>query len=80
MTLKHTFAGPVLAACFFAAGVACAEDIVIDTSQSIDTFRVFGSEHPGIYKHPASITELANGDLYIAYYGGAGEYSAETAV
>lgn len=59
---------------------AGAEDIVIDTSMSIDTHRIFGSEHPGIYKHPASITELANGDLYVAYYGGAGEYSAETAV
>lgn len=28
---------------------------------NIDTYRVFGKEHPGIYKHPASITELANG-------------------
>lgn len=46
----------------------------------IDTYRVFGSEHPGIYKHPASITQLANGDLYIAYYGGSGEYGDDTAV
>jgi len=42
--------------------------------------RVFGSEAPGPYKHPASITELANGDLYIAYYGGEGEYARDTAV
>ena len=28
----------------------------------------------GVYKHPATIAELANGDLYIAYYGGEGEY------
>lgn len=47
---------------------------------SIDVHRVFGPEHPGIYKHPASITELANGDLYIAYYGGSGEYEDDTAV
>ena len=47
---------------------------------SIDTYRVFGPEHPGPYKHPASITELANGDLYIAYYGGSGEYQDDTAV
>lgn len=44
------------------------------------TERVFGREHPGPYKHPASITELPNGDLYIAYYGGSGEYSDDTAV
>jgi predicted neuraminidase len=43
--------------------------------------RVFGPEIPtGPYKHPASMTELANGDLYLVYYGGAGEYAIETAV
>jgi len=54
--------------------VTAAEDY------DVDTYRVFGDEHPGIYKHPASITELANGDLYIAYYGGSGEYEDDTAV
>lgn len=47
---------------------------------NIETYRVFGPEHPGLYKHPASITELANGDLYIAYYGGSDEYGEDTAV
>ncbi len=43
--------------------------------------RVFGPETPtGLYKHPASFTELDNGDLYLVYYGGAGEYAEETAV
>jgi predicted neuraminidase len=43
--------------------------------------RVMGPEVPtGRYKHPASITELDNGDLYIAYYGGDGEYRPGTAV
>jgi predicted neuraminidase len=42
--------------------------------------RLFGPEIPGEYKHPASITELDNGDLYVVYYGGAGEYSSDTAV
>jgi predicted neuraminidase len=43
--------------------------------------RVFGPEvQTGPYKHPASMTELANGDLYLVYYGGAGEYAIETAV
>lgn len=42
--------------------------------------RVAGPEIPGRYKHPATVTELANGDLYIAYYGGEGEYEGDTAV
>ncbi|HTM53310.1 MAG TPA: sialidase family protein [Pirellulales bacterium] len=42
--------------------------------------RVIGTEFPGKYKHPASIEELDNGDLYIAYYGGDGEYAEVTAV
>jgi len=43
--------------------------------------RVFGPEIPtGRYKHPASMTELGNGDLYLVYYGGSGEYARETAV
>lgn len=43
--------------------------------------RVFGPEIPtGPYKHPASITELANGDLYLVYYGGEGEYATDTGV
>jgi predicted neuraminidase len=49
-------------------------------SYNIDTYRVFGHEHTGQYKHPASITQLANGDLYIAYYGGSAEYGDDTAV
>lgn len=49
-------------------------------SYNIETYRVFGGEHPGQYKHPASITELANGDLYLSYYGGSGEYGNDTAV
>jgi predicted neuraminidase len=43
--------------------------------------RVFGPEIPtGRYKHPASITQLANGDLYLVYYGGTGEYAVDTGV
>jgi predicted neuraminidase len=43
--------------------------------------RVFGPEIPtGPYKHPACLTELANGDLYLVYYGGAGEYATDTGV
>jgi predicted neuraminidase len=43
--------------------------------------RVFGTEVPtGPYKHPACLEELSNGDLYMVYYGGEGEYSNDTAV
>lgn len=54
------------------ANLLAADDIVYE--------RVIGTEFPGKYKHPASIEQLANGDLYIAYYGGDGEYADVTAV
>ncbi|MEZ5324845.1 MAG: sialidase family protein [Verrucomicrobiales bacterium] len=47
----------------------------------IEIEKVFGPEtKTGEYKHPSCITELANGDLYLAYYGGAGEYAGGTVV
>lgn len=46
----------------------------------IVTERVLGPEVKTPYNHPASLTELDNGDLYIAYYGGPGEYSNESTV
>lgn len=42
--------------------------------------RVIGPEYPGKYKHPAVVEQFSNGDLYIAYYGGDGEYAERTAV
>lgn len=43
--------------------------------------RVLGPEHPtGKYKHSPSITELPNGDLYMAFYSGESEYSPDTAI
>lgn len=43
--------------------------------------RVFGPDTPtGPYKHPACLTELSNGDLYLVYYGGEGEYARDTTV
>lgn len=42
---------------------------------------VFGPETAtGRYKHPTTFTELDNGDLLLAYYGGGGEYEKKTAV
>jgi predicted neuraminidase len=55
--------------------------IVGQVSAEVQIERVFGPETPGgAYKHPAAIEELANGDLYIVYYGGEGEYDGDTAV
>ena len=43
--------------------------------------RIFGPEIlTGPYKHPACMTELGNGDLYLVYYGGEGEYAGDTSV
>lgn len=42
---------------------------------------MFGPETPtGKFKHAASITELAGGDLYLVFYSGASEYAGDTAV
>jgi predicted neuraminidase len=50
-------------------------------SAAIRTGKVFGEEtKTGPYKHPAALTELDNGDLYLVYYGGGGEYAEQTAV
>ncbi len=38
------------------------------------------SDAPGPYRHPSMFDELDNGDLYVVYYGGAGEYEGDTAV
>lgn len=50
-------------------------------ADELRTERVFGPEVPtGPYKHPAAIAELGNGDLYLVYYGGKGEYATDTGV
>jgi len=50
-------------------------------AQDLNVARVFGPEvKTGPYKHPACMTELTNGDLYLVYYGGEGEYATDTAV
>lgn len=59
---------------------ANADLVLPDFKTNVEIYRLFGAEHPGPYKHPASIAQLANGDLYVTYYGGANEYSEDTAV
>ena len=42
--------------------------------------RLFGPEvSTGDYKHPASVTELANGDLFVVFFSGRGEYKDNAA-
>ncbi len=51
------------------------------TAGELKIERVFGPEvATGRYKHPASIADLKNGDLFLVYYGGAGEYAVDTGV
>ena len=64
---RQVLLGALLVAC----GIAQAE---------IVTEPVIGKEFPGQYKHPASITQLDSGDLYVAYYGGGGEYEDDSKV
>lgn len=70
----------VFAAAVSMATRAAADEISEVLKTNVEIERVFGREHPGPYKHPASLTQLDNGDLYVAYYGGAGEYSNDTAI
>jgi predicted neuraminidase len=53
----------------------------VNAAPGLTIEKVFGPETPtGNYKHPAAIAELANGDLYLVYYGGDGEYALDTGV
>jgi predicted neuraminidase len=62
-------------------GLFCANAVSSAAAdEALVVERVIGPEILTRYKHPASLAELANGDLYIAYYGGSGEYTADTAV
>ena len=64
---------PLILWCLPLAGVAQATEPEIE--------RIFGPEvKTGPYKHPACMTELGNGDLYLVYYGGEGEYARDTGV
>ena len=66
---------------FFILGALTALLSGQTTKPIFRTERIFGPEtKTGKYKHPASITQLSNGDLYMVYYGGAGEYAVDTGV
>lgn len=82
LTAFRAAAGALLAAaaCVLAL-VAAAPPARAAATTAIAVGKVFGPETPtGPYKHPSSFAELDNGDLYLAFYGGAGEYSTATRV
>ncbi len=70
----------VLAWIGMTAQVAAGLGVRSPADSDVKISPIFGPESPGPYKHPASIAEFTNGDWYIAYYGGAGEYDLKTAV
>lgn len=67
--MRHVALGLIV---LLAAPVALAGELRIE--------KIIGTEHPGLYKHPAAITILDNGDLYVTYYGGSGEYQDDSKV
>jgi hypothetical protein len=70
--------------CWWVAIGCCGVMLAVTSvaaEQSPSVERVFGPEvATGPYKHPACLTALENGDLYLVYYGGQGEYARDTAV
>jgi predicted neuraminidase len=65
---------------FLFATILCLAPLTAHAADDIKIERLFGTEIPGRYKHPPAIAELDNGDLYVVYYGGEGEYEGDTAV
>jgi len=50
-------------------------------AHAIEYSEIIGPQNAGgKYKHPTTFTQLENGDLYLTFYGGSGEYSTDTAV
>lgn len=86
MTCRRTFpkflqraAVLILCSGFPLAGRLCASPALPAAGLRIE--RLFGPEiKTGPYKHPTRIEELRNGDLYVVYYGGEGEYATDTGV
>lgn len=69
MSRRSTWPGLLLS--LFASCLVCAGPVIE---------KVVGPEAPtGRYKHPGSLTQLANGDLYVAFFSGQGEYEDSTA-
>src|SRR3954451_17019859 len=75
MNRRHVLTLWLIAAPLAAAAVPPAH------ADGMTVERVFGAEVPtGPYKHPACLAELDDGDFFLVYYGGQGEYATDTAV
>jgi predicted neuraminidase len=71
----------MIAVLMVARAAFAGADVAAAAEGELITRKVFGPEvKTGPYKHPAAMTELDNGDLYLVYYGGAGEYATDTNV
>ena len=86
---RHTFRTDLLRFGLFTLTIALVTILVATLSTTacaeeragIRIERIFGPEiRTGPYKHPACFDQLQNGDLYLVYYGGEGEYATNTAV
>src|SRR6266576_6295174 len=76
---SNCFFGPSLSSILMVFGL-CLSILPISAGELLIE-RLFGPEtRTGPYKHPARIEELKNGDLYLVYYGGEGEYATDTGV
>jgi predicted neuraminidase len=55
--------------------------LALPLAAQVKVERLFGPEvQTGRYKHPASIERFDNGDLYVVYYTGEGEYANATSL
>ena len=64
---------------FFVLSIVLASQCCF--AHAVETHEIIGpSNAGGKYKHPTTFTQLDNGDLYLSFYGGSGEYSTDTAV
>lgn len=57
------------------AGLLVLLALAVPGVRAMEFERLFGPEVPtGEYKHPAALTEFDNGDLYVVFFSGRGEY------
>ena len=75
--VPRTQLASVLAMCIIVTPVPV---VAADKDPQTEVVIPFDSDAPGPYRHPSMFDELDNGDLYVVYYGGAGEYEGDTAV
>ena len=66
---------PSLLFAVFVSVFVCSETLAFDVQEVLGLDDVGGK-----YKHPTTLTQLDNGDLYLSFYGGSGEYDTDTAV